>query len=384
MSSYDQCGTFGKLRFPTAPGICGRVAVTGAEQDGSTVHVTTAEETLLVTGDLVDFTDVGDLGEELAVTVIDGSHFDVTGTVGTYEAGGYVACHGAPDYWWHDDDPKGGYIELEWRMDIREVGERARLIDEYQHSELCALRPSNPGAAIRANQAACGMPAEVSLITVREDCLEFSVCDPQVVCGSPNYVEEGLDWFRNGKTYAFDETNFNRMGDSRYGFRWQGIVLFDMIDPLWKYPHPPCEIMELCEWSWCTWHMDSGECANDLCLEGVGDRYFPIRQRVEARSSLPSDGHGGTAPALPSGLHCNILTVADLAAANPSDPGGLVILPPLYAVDDVVECAGNLFAWQPPAAVTSWGDYIRMMYCTCAGGRWKDLYESYGVKVNCP
>jgi hypothetical protein len=111
---FRPCGA-DRARFPDAWPICGRIAVALATQNGGGVDIILAETAEhLITGDQVDFSGVGGLGEGMSVTVVDATHFSVAGTLsGSYAGGGFVKSHGAPDHWWNDDSPKGDYVTLE-------------------------------------------------------------------------------------------------------------------------------------------------------------------------------------------------------------------------------------------------------------------------------
>ena len=105
-AELGNCGTgiIGKIRYPNAPAICGRIKVLSAVQSGGSVNIVlAADATTLFVGDYVDFTGVGFLGSSVAITAkTDDTHFTVSGTVGSYAGGGYISSSGAPDYYWND------------------------------------------------------------------------------------------------------------------------------------------------------------------------------------------------------------------------------------------------------------------------------------------
>lgn len=388
------CGTgiFGKLRWQTAPPICGRLAVASATQNGSAVDIVLAAAApYLRTGDAVSFTDVGGLGANLGVTVADETHFSVTGTVGAYGGGGYVASYGAAGYQWNDEDAKGDFLWAEWLFDYRDYQERNRVIDNADYCSNCEDHEPASRALIRPYQAGHGMPQEVRTFTVVEDCLAFSVCDPQVMCLSPN----GEVW-ANGKTRGFPSLPL----DERYGARWQGAVVQHMENPLWQAPHRACVegVDPAYRFSECAHGEDDGTCQQDTCFEdvygGQGDHYFPHRPLVEARASVPAgaslptatgeaiDSAGDYGLSMPGSdaVHIGFLGIAALnVSATPVDGN---VLPPPAGMGYISPAEDTLA--QPQPVLTPWGLYIREMLCVCGSGRFAEDYMANGVRVNCP
>ena len=403
----SDCATFGKLRFPDAPAFCGRLPVATAEQDDDQVIITTPRANDLRDGDHVDFSAVPGLAGNLEVTVTDNLTFTVTGTLSApYTSGGYIKITNAPDYAWNDSDPKGEFLVITWDQNLRQVGERNRLISQFIAWPQCPEN-ADPGPPIRANQALHGMPAEVSGLQVLQRCLPFTVEDPQVIGASPNFDpddEDTIDNFRNGLTLEFAaDAIVARGADDRYGFRWQGAVMQHLEDPLWQTPHRPCTPdpeSGACRPCSCSWLEDIGFCPADDCrTDNSGDqavetgyRLYPQRPWVEARNTLPTGS-----PALPAGIHINILTLDQLAATAGTYVGqaasevveeimtdGLVIPPPI-GPGMSASPEGGAEPWAVLTSQTPWGIYGRQCYCTCLRpSRWGALYQTNAVCVHCP
>ena len=372
---------FGRLRWPGAPGICGRAALTGAT-NANPIAITVATPVAWWTGDQVVIT--GATGNTAAngthtITVIDSTHatLDVAGN-GDYTGGGYGSYPGAAGYQWNDDQCKGDYYAVEWEFNNRDWAERQRVIAQANNSQCAScpdLQPEN-SSPIRPLQGGRGMPRDVSALNVTEACLPFAVCCPQVIAISPN-----SETWTNGTTYPFGAF----AADERYGARWQMAVVQQMADPLWQAPHKPCvQGQSEPQPTGCTWvednagcagcgHNQPGLCNEDTCDEGppaTGARFYPQRPWVEARASVPSG-----APDLPTGPSLHVLDTTELNETNL--PPGLVLPPPVglgYMDQD-----NGADPCQPVPAVTPWGIYLRELSCVCGAGRFAAEYQANGV-----
>lgn len=119
-------GRIGKLRFPVAWPILGRVAIGSAVQNGGNVDVTLAAEAkYLCTGDKVDFiaADITDTNLDnngaagYAVTVTDSTHFSFAGTYNATNHTQSVKSHGAPLSKWNTTAARGDFVKQHWAAD---------------------------------------------------------------------------------------------------------------------------------------------------------------------------------------------------------------------------------------------------------------------------
>jgi hypothetical protein len=148
-SYYDtDCSTISSPRYPSAYGICGKMAVASAVQSGGNVNITTAGTVWLKNGDSVDFTGIAGLGSGVTVAGLSGSvaavsAFTVAGTLTTpYTGGGFVQAHGSPDAVWYDVAPKGYFVRA-----IKNAGvvtaEEGNVKPTNGHPGIIAIVPPN-------------------------------------------------------------------------------------------------------------------------------------------------------------------------------------------------------------------------------------------------
>ncbi|MBC8002637.1 MAG: hypothetical protein H7X97_08625 [Opitutaceae bacterium] len=368
-------GVFGKVRFPSAPGICGRMRIIGATNAEPIVIELAEPATYLFTGDAVDVSGVtGNTaanGGSIVVTRVDSTHFELDGTTGNaaYISGGYVTSDGAPSYSWHDDRPKGEFVFAEWAFNFRDVGEHARLVDQFSGCGECVEAPA-PGTQPRQYQIDHGMPIEVSGFTVTQECLPFSACDPQVLCITPNGES-----FANGDTHAFPAFTI----DGKYGSRWQAAFVQHIDDFYFQSPHSKCvDCDTVIQPTLCAWSEDDGSCHESVCVDDCfplsGANYYAQRGFFEARTGVPSG-----APALQAGHYIGYLS---LAALNTPDPVAGNVLPPPMGLGYAQPGPDNRLL--PVQPVTPWFTYIAQMGCVCSEGDFASNYGVNGVQINCP
>jgi hypothetical protein len=376
-------GTFGKLMWPSAPAICGRIPISNVSNQ-SPIQITLLEPSLLRTGDQVLI--AGVLGNTAAngtftVTVVDTTHFTLDNTTGNgdYSGGGFVSSSGAPAYQWHDDRTKGDWLFVQWTHNYRDIGENDRLIAQCSNHGDCTGACPAPDV-LRPDQASNGMPRSVASMLIQQKengagCVPFTPCYPQVLAISPNRKTESNptgEEFPNGAIQPFPTLDC----DDRYTAAWQAVIIQHLPDPLWlarvgpaQQPHKPCEDGAETD---CAWLEDPGDCQPDLCSLGTGQLYYPQRPWVEARQALPSG-----APSLPSGVHIGFLQLADLQ--DPDPPDGNVLPPPslmYYAYPDP----------SPTPAITPWGIWARESNCVCGydgDGRFAPDYQANGINPKC-
>jgi hypothetical protein len=104
---------------------------------------------------------------------------------------------------------------------------------------------------------------------------------------------------------------------------------------------------------------------------------YPFRPYVEARMTVPAAWVvSDTAPALPPGIHINILTLADLAATT--EPDGVVMAPPAGLA---YTCGAPDY---PDLKMMPWTLWAKQVECVCAGGTFAKDYADNGAAVSCP
>lgn len=372
-------GIIGKLRFPTAPGIGGRIGIAAIDAAG---NVTLTAPAWLQVGDLLDISGcTGNTalnGTSIAVTsVADATHFStgIAQSPGAYTGGGIVISHGAASYVWDDDQGKGQFGYATWTMNCRDYQERNRVVDQYTASGSCADAAPASTALIRQYQYAYhGMPQAVTDNTIYQECIPFDVCNPQAMVISANASE----------TWANACVNVppSLTLDGRYGAMWQAAFVQTVDDPFWQTPHTPCVTCSGANGpSGCCWAPDDGACEADTCSSdcstcsaGNGFRFYPFPPQTEYIGAVPVG-----APSLPSGVYVGYVAVASLNTT--SSVSGNVYLPPV--AQGYYDCSVHK-ACEPIPVLTPWQVYISQMQCVCAGDRFSPQYADNGVKVNCP
>jgi len=290
--SGDTTNVFGRLRFPNAPAILGRDAVSGVTDNGDgTVTLTlAAAENWLLTGDHLDlystaitYDSMGNrvseamtsLAANLSATVVSPTQVQVTATYSAVAGTQYIMSQGAPDWSWDDNGRKGDWVYLDWTFDYRTNGEAARL---GAVTDCAGNTP--PAAGVPATNY--GYAAFTQAQHENSTGLVFRPCCARALCLSPNG-----ETFNNGTTVGFP-ANFTF--DGRYGARWQAELEEVMTDLLWQAPHVP--------YGGSTWQVDDGTCQAD----GFHYAYPPL---VEARVTVPDYGGNAanlTAPTPPTGI----------------------------------------------------------------------------------
>ena len=316
--SGDQATAFGRLRFPTAPSLLGRISIVAVADAGShapfstgwtpTYQFATAQTnfglpwssgsaTLVETVDLYD----------QSMTLLSGSggitatrSSDLIFTVTTsYPTAAYVMIHGAAAYQYCDNFPKGDFCYLEWLYDWRTNGEVNRLSGATD----CSGHTPPSGSPTTDNTG-------YASFTATPDSLPIMSCHPRVACFSPNN-----EIWPNGITYDFPSA---WTLDATYGSKWQAQIVWSITDPLWQAPHRPCGLTTDPDTDApIAWTMDSaGTCPAD----GSGIHYYALSPMVEARATVPAGF-----PAMPSGLELGFATPVGTAGCCPNgtNPPGL-------------------------------------------------------------
>lgn len=298
-----------------------------------------------------------------------------TGIIGKLRFPTAPACAGL----YNDDQPKGEFVYAAWGMNCRDYQERQRVIDQYA---TCACPDAQPASThpIRYNQTQHGMPQYVNAFTATQDCLSFTVCDPQVMAVTSNAYDAVKnptgENFTNAKIHVPPVLAL----DGRYGSMQQSAYVQHITDPLWQVPHKPCETFQGNQVPTpCGWVEDSGFCDGDDCVTilGVtsGNKVYPRRPYVENRLTVPS----GAQP-LPPGIYIGYLTLVQLDTL--SVVNGNILVPPA-GVGYLDPANSNNHAIPIPQQ-TPWGIYIREIDCECVNGRFKKDYLAQGVSAQCP
>ena len=366
-SSPSTLYCFGKLRWSTGnPStdpfpILGRGGVTSvAEYMGSSsVSELTASALpnmgMILTTVGYDEIDIYDkfmnlLSSAAQVTRIDDSHFTVPVGLTTIQNAAWIMSHGAPNYKWDDQFPKGDYVYTDWTYWPRQSYEPTRINTVYAAcaGELCGTDPST---GCDCSAITCETPAGsvFSGFTQTPGCVAFNPCTPGVLCISPNGES-----FQNGATYGFASINL----DEEYGSGWQAEFQQVMTDLLWQVPHVPAT--NPCATETTTWIEDDGTCEPDgtggaNCANMDGCVYFPHRPLVEARTSVPSG-----APSLPSGITIGWVS----PVTDPTSPDAL------YPSNSNV---GGINVNAP------WVIWENECGCIQGSGRFDDIYENQVV-----
>ena len=312
--SGDQATAFGRLRFPTAPSLLGRIAIIAVADAGGhaafasgwtpTYQFTTAQTNFGLAWTSGSYTanetvDLYDVSMTLLASNVTAHRIsDTQFTVGTsYPTAFFVMIHGAPAYQYCDDYPKGDFVYLEWLYDWRTNQEISRLSGVTD----CGGHTPPSGSPTTANSG-------YASFTETADALPIIKCHPRVACFSPN----GEIW-PNGKTYAFPATFAL---DANYGSKWQAQVAWSITDPLWQSPHTPCGLNTPGSITTTAWTMDSSAACPDNVHGTV--EYYPLPPMVEARATVPSGF-----PALPTGITIGFNAPGSSTdATNPPTPPG--------------------------------------------------------------
>ena len=236
ITSPVPCDGIANLRYPTARGICGRLAATAVQTSPGVVTITTAAN-YLRTGDTVTVAGIGGIAGG-TVTVINSTSFTLSGTV-TTPLTGWVHNVGITSATWDLEQPcsEHKYVVATAQSDLRNAGN----VD----------------------------------YTFTDDTLEPTKSYPSVLYCTPNGES-----FPHGKSYPFG----NIESDICYGSYW-GLIFYQAVaDPYWQQPHVPCD------YSGGGWTM-----TNDPCGTPTANTY-PFPPLVEPSvgiSTLPATFGGG-------------------------------------------------------------------------------------------
>jgi hypothetical protein len=365
-------GIFGKIRFPSAPAICGKVKVIGAS-NAAPIVLGLAEDVWLRDGDrfFVQGVSGNSAANGYQTALVRGPReIALSGTSGNgnYSAGGFAFSPFAVDEKWNDTESKGEYSFQTWDFNFRDVGEFVRLSGQYNDPSLSGCAGVTMPDPVRPNAFANGYPSEISNMACGTHCLGYKNCAPSVIAITPN----GETW-PNAMNHGFGSMGL----DSKYGAQWQAQIKQHVTDPLWQPPHKPCINPTVIDEEGDVhpqhvhWLEDDGTCnqdSEDILGDGISTiarRYYPLRPFVESRCDAPAD-----APLLPQGIYLGCLTFDQLQTLPM--PSGIVCGPP--------NPVGHSDKY-PRTTPMPWGWYLRELSCVCGNVRpeFADVYRANGV-----
>ncbi len=327
--THDSDFCFGKLRFPGAPALLGRIGIT-PDGAGTTMTFASTQPAFGMTAsthqELVDLWDanMNPLASAVTATRVDDNTFTIANAQHT---AAFVTIHGATAWYMNDTAPKGDYAVLEWMSDFRSAAEFGRLAGVLNCDGNQIAQPTT-------NAGGGPVTQPFASFTQTAGCLPFVPCSPKVVCISPNG-----ETFPNGKTFDFPASF---ACDEQYGSKWWSYVQSTMTDIFWQPPHHPCNIKPCAQWK-----MDGGDCQDDSIEDGVefgcpGDDGFvegetlpPVycfahAPQVEARLTVPCTYgllRNECPPALPGDIQIGwlspVMNSSGDIALPPNPPGAL-------------------------------------------------------------
>jgi len=343
----DDVAHLGRMRFPTASGICGRVAITTAYASG-TVTITPAIAQPWLRKDPTTGTilvDVYDASMTLVASALSLTRVsDTSFTVVHAAMATAVWMTGLGVNWTHyDATPKKTGVHLEWSFNQRALswvtppswyggigGCLACSVTQFTYSS-----------------GAC--PAAIGIVPFYSPLADTSGDLPDQNSQPPG--NEPVEQFPNQEMFDFPATV---IFDDVFGAHWQAAVMLTMPDPFWQQPFKPdCFVVSP---DAMLWKEDdgTGQADTEDMTEGgatVYHRFYAHHPLVEALSTIPA---GMTLPAGVSLLY---------------DPTVNVIAPPFYSTGiPIADNAGNYSSVE-----MDWGFTLRV--CGNVGGRFRSEYN---------
>ena len=338
---------FGKLRWPSAPAIRGRVAVTAASAT-SPISTTVDRSTFLRSGDSVVVQGCDELTANATWTITRQS--DTQFSLNSSPAGwggqagtrGWASSPTSADPQWDTNAPQGDFCTVTWTYNYRDIGENERIHGIHDGLGTSCSPPDDPNPLNpRPNTGAW------SGITTATNRYVPLPCCPLIAFVTPN-----------------GEQCFNSMGfpvtslscDEDYGSLWQSIPRQWMADPLWQAPPRPCTLVAQDEWI-----EDDGTGRSDAQAgDGHHIMYYPMRPWEECRTNTPAG-----APAMPAGILLGALSVTELNQSP--QPAGNVFYPP---------APGALCQPAPGVPYPPWVIYLNQQANILANGRFSCHYAN--------
>lgn len=356
-SHYEDDGTgrIAKLRYNSAPAICGRIYV--RTMTDSPVTLSLKQPSYLVTGDTITLTDALGVNGYHTVTVESPSTIYVNGAgVGQYSTklGAYISSLGSVSYIWDDVTPKHDFTLNEWSFNNYDYAEQIRI---NTIADTCPEVVTS-SAPPRYQQVSRSLAQNIEEVVCEQACLPWNSCSPSIVCISPN-----TESFTNGISYDFTNTV---LIDNRYGSLWQKIPIQHDIDYLYQTPICPCgyDDVLLTYECICQFDQDSeGTCPDDI--EDPCQKYYPYPPVVESRCSPPNG-----APAIPDDARQPGCLTTEELTTNPNKVGSICNPPGLVGHEDT---------GVPTSYLTEHNLYLNQVDCDCNLGQFFEDYEDSGA-----
>lgn len=359
---------FGKLRFSignpaTDPQpILGRASIVSVAEYQHNANVTELATDSLPTLGLIaagrgtDHVDIYDgqmnlLSANQSVTRIDDSHFTIGVAVGTLVKAAWITSHGAANYEWDDQYPKGDYVYTDWTWSPRLICEVNRNNLNFANCNGAPCGSAKTNTCLCPGDLVCATPPcfPFSGFNQRADCIPFSNCSPSVFCISPNGEN-----FSPGHTYGFPTITF----DENYGSGWQAQIQQVMQDLFWQTPHFPASwpIGSNCTANPFAWLTDDGNCnvGNGEIGQAGAVNYYAHAPMVEARLTVPAG-----APGLPAAITIGWVSPVNVANCGEAD----LLFPPTA---NGFGLAGN----------TIWQFWSAVCNCIANNGVYADIYTN--------
>ncbi len=335
----------GWLRFPTAPGICGRAPIT-TSYSSPTLTINTASQPYLRAGltgsilvDLYD-TNMTLLASSVSLTRVNDGQFTatITGAPATnpYPTAAYIVAAGVT---WTTFNPaihnRTG-VFLDWSFN-----QRLQHVPGYvPNSGYAGVDGCTGCAATQFNYTPARCIAVVGIVPFASQ----SAAGSQTPSGSgspPPSVP--LENFPNQVLFPMPETvTF----DVAYGAHWQGMIALTMQDPLYQAPFNP-----FCGGT-TSWEVDDGTGKSNTTTPPLVD-YFPSPPLVEATTSSAG---------LPSGIYSTY------------DTSHNQISPQMYPHGIPV---GNISSGAYGSILTDWVFASNACATITAGGNFSTIYSTF-------
>ena len=377
-------GMIGIVRFPSAPGLCGRQQAVFAANGGGTMITFAQAQTNLRSGDSIDLSDVlmNLITGGLTVTRVSDTQFTITAAYASIAHAVWVTSHGAAAWYWNDASQKmefryGGWLDFgnyvisgsglafvpgryaTWPGGAA-VGKGTIVVDyngNYQTAQNAGTTGTYSGptfqppwATVLGNMTSDGgvnwLLTTLGFGGCNDSCIKFTPCEPQVVSFTPGTDFEASwvnAWFSLGNLPAF-------VADGVFGSRAVANVDFGVTDLL--YQAPQCPAGNTCA-------ADTGTCPADM----GNNVYSPPVPLMEARcGTVPGAApYGGgpsrnqASPALPVDAVNGPLVWP--AMAQPGSPG---VVGSYYTIVD-----------------EAWVQYLNEIQHGGQCGRWPGTYVAW-------
>lgn len=353
--SGDTATCFGKLRFPNAPSLLGRAAISSQPSAPTTLNFASPQPSFGMSATTVpaaqEIVDLWDNNMNLIAGGVTATRKDDYSfkTPVAYPTTAYVTITGAPKWYMSDADPKGDYAYLTWMSDFRTAG-ISNGIDtpSGEFVRTTGITDCNGNQISQPAANAGGGPVQnpYAAFSQTPGCIPFVPCGPKIVCISPNGEQ-----FPNGVTYPFPHMLAGGSNPSQdpgafyfdqyYGTKWWGSIHATMTDLLWQAPHRPCNLDVSIGWK-----MDQAQCSED----DDTTHWFAYYPQVECRLTVPCNfgqNQDECAPTLPAGIQIGWLSPVNYSAGD-------VALPPIPGFDSSGAPGGAGSAFELHVTLCHW------------------------------